>query len=78
MAWVVIAITPVLVAITALVVRERPTATSGAHSNSGLREYLKLFKRKIVRRLILVELFFGLASGMASRLSQWSHSDIND
>jgi Na+/melibiose symporter-like transporter len=66
MAWLVVAITPIFVAITVLVVRERPIPSE--HAKSGLLEYLRLFKRPIVRQVIAVELLFGLAAGIAATL----------
>jgi Na+/melibiose symporter-like transporter len=66
MAWFVIAITPIFVLITALVVRERDIPSD--HAKSGLLEYFKLFKRPIVRQVIAVELLFGLAAGISSTL----------
>ena len=67
MAWLVVALTPLLVGFTVIVVRERPIVSSG--SASGPREYLGLLRLSVVRRLLLAEALLGVAGGTGATLT---------
>lgn len=67
MAWLVVILMPIMVGLTVLLVRERPTVSQPSHS--GLRAYFGLLRLAVVRRLLLTELLLGLSSGTGSTLA---------
>ena len=62
MAWLVIVLTPMTVAITCLFVRERPVASAQSHNRLG--DYFDLMRNGTAVRLIVCEGTFGLALGV--------------
>jgi Na+/melibiose symporter-like transporter len=67
MAWLVIVLAPVMVAITVLSVRERPVAVS--RTGGGMREYFELMRNSTVQKLLACEGLLGLAGGATSTLA---------
>ena len=67
MAWLVIVLTPMTVAITCLFVRERPVASAQSHNRLG--DYFDLMRNGTAVRLIVCEGTFGLALGVTSSLA---------
>lgn len=67
MAWLVILATPILVAITVLVVRERPIPVT--QKGGGLREYFGLMRNRTVQNLLTCEALLGIAGGATSTLT---------
>lgn len=67
MAWLVIVLAPVMVAITVLLVRERPVAVTRV--GGGMREYFELMRNRTVQKLLACEALLGLAGGATSTLA---------
>lgn len=67
MAWLVIALTPIMVILTVAIVRERPIDIT--RKGGGLREYFGLMRHPAVQRLLACEGLMGLASGATSTLA---------
>lgn len=67
MAWLVICLTPLMVAITLALVRERPIATE--RQGGGLREYFELMRNRTVQRLLACEALLGITGGATSTLA---------
>jgi Na+/melibiose symporter-like transporter len=67
MAWLVIALTPIMVFFAVAIVRERPI--DPAMKGGGLREYFGLMRHPAVQRLLACEGLMGLASGATSTLA---------
>lgn len=67
MAWLVIILTPIMVAFAVTMVRERPI--DAARKGGGLREYFGLMRNPAVQRLLACEGLMGLASGATSTLA---------
>src|SRR3546814_2503674 len=67
MAWLVIALAPLMSVIAFVVVRERPIAIS--EHRSSLREYFGLMGNRTVQKLLACEGLLGLAGGATSTLA---------
>lgn len=67
MAWLVIVLAPATVALTVLIVRERPVAVRRA--GGGVQAYLDLLRHATVQKLLACEGLLGLAGGATSTLA---------
>jgi len=66
MGWAIIIALPVTMAIALLAVPE--PVNKGAEPHGGVRAYLDLFKSKTVRKLLVADLFLGIAPGITGSL----------
>lgn len=76
MGWFIIILLPLTIGATLTAVKE-PAAPMERHS-AGLREYVGLFKRSTIRRIMIADLLLGLAPGITGALFFFYFERVKD